>query len=273
MPSMYEPIPSDVELVEPHNTVDKGSHLPKWHAYEALFSFALVILLVACTLLNFTALYGEYPPSSEESRTATHRPSTYMGLANIETSAVEGTVQNFSNFPFLLTQISPTSPKLVWPDDTTKGMTIIGTVSPDHRRFAISPNVSSVAQFRAVDFGYENCTLEFAMIAPGSDSMAESTRSQTSSLVDIWRLHTDQKLDVKTLSWDMRPPRSHRIGTVELEWGHVAILDKSFLCPWGTYQTFEISCAEGSNCDLDFWQDPKVPQLGLVLKQMSSLAT
>ncbi|KAH8109251.1 hypothetical protein DFH11DRAFT_1515854, partial [Phellopilus nigrolimitatus] len=188
------------------------------------------------------------------------RPSTYMGLEKLKYDPAEEAQRVFANFPFLLTQISEAEPKRVWPDDPIQRLTSIGTVSPDTRHFMLTPKISSVAQFRAVDFGYENCSLHFALQVSSTEELPLQGVA-----VDIWTLDAPTRLDAAHISWSSRPPRKELYETLTFFPNTSTTSDRTWKCAWGEFQTFEFACAqrgEQERCNVDFWQSPKISTLG-----------
>ncbi|KAF7965222.1 hypothetical protein HWV62_45051 [Athelia sp. TMB] len=161
-----------------------------------------------------------------------------------------------------MTQVSQTQPALVSPDDSTRRLTTVGTVSPD---------LSTIAQFRTVDYGLENCSLQFSLqLPPGTDGSDVGGNASTSA-VDVWILDASTQLDVTRLSWDKRPQRRQLLESWHMSWGSAETSERSFACPWNSMQSFEFACSADETCLLDFWQDPKKPHLGVTMMQSSSL--
>jgi hypothetical protein len=65
-----------------------------------------------------------------------------MGLADMKRNLTEEASLHFATYPPILTQVSESQPNRVWPDDTKQELRIIGRISPDARRFQVSPEVS-----------------------------------------------------------------------------------------------------------------------------------
>ncbi|KZP03125.1 hypothetical protein FIBSPDRAFT_941672 [Athelia psychrophila] len=195
-----------------------------------------------------------------------------MGLEHLQPIPDDERLLHLTNFPIIMTQINRTQPALVSPDDSTRRLTRIGGVSPDARRFAVSNEVSTIAQFRAVDYGLENCSLQFSLQLPlGAEGLDVGNNASTST-VDVWLLDAPMKLDVARLSWDKRPKRRQLFETMRMPWGSAESGGRSFACPWNSMQSFEFACStDGQDCQLDFWQDPKRPYLGVTMRQSSSL--
>ncbi|KJA18968.1 hypothetical protein HYPSUDRAFT_144230 [Hypholoma sublateritium FD-334 SS-4] len=153
-------------------------------------------------------------------------------------------------------------------------MTATGSVSPEERLVMVTNAISTIVQFRAIDYGMERCELNFRI------SPATTTMFFKSTKVAVYRLASDHPLDTKKLSYSNRPSRISTIGTVSMtsssaiEWNH------EFRCTWDTISTFEFAYlgqgVEGFDLDEDFaiqwWQNKKelYPEQGKSLSFYSS---
>ncbi|KAL5513572.1 hypothetical protein ACEPAH_3971 [Sanghuangporus vaninii] len=183
-----------------------------------------------------------------------------MGLDKLEFDADMEANLSFQNFPLVLSQVSELDPAMSRPDDSTRKLTEIGTISPDSRRFALAQGMSSISQFRAVDYGFENCSLSIALQSDPSQEVFSH-----GMLVDIWALDGSSKLDPGHLSWNSRPRRKLLLESVEFRQNVTISLRQNWICKWGSMQTFEFVCSNQSRtCFADFWQNPKDPALGMV---------
>lgn len=109
--------------------------------------------------------------------------------------------------------------------------------------------ISTIAQFRVIDYGMESCSL--AITTPPKNDTASIISSSLDLPVslEVWRLATKHKLDVARLTWATRPqPRTH-VGTLAISHGTTYHMPR-FECRSGSYQTFELSCSS-PNCHID----------------------
>ncbi|KAL5492818.1 hypothetical protein ACEPAI_4266 [Sanghuangporus weigelae] len=190
-----------------------------------------------------------------------------MGLDKLEFDASTEANLFFQNFPLVLSQVSELDPAMSRPDDSTRRLTEIGTISPDSRRFALAQGMSSISQFRAVDYGFENCSLSIALHSDPSQEFFSH-----GMLVDIWALDGSSKLDASRLSWNSRPRRKLLLESVEFRQNVTISLRQNWFCKWGSMQTFEFVCSGQSQiCFADFWQNPKDSALGVTMIQRSTL--
>ena len=104
-------------------------------------------------------------------------------------------------------------------------------------------------QFRAIDYGMENCSLALAPSAEGPLVDVE---------LDVWALagaprrpgrRLNSNLDVRTLTWASRPARKEHVGVLSVV-GGASGETRTFACPSGSYHTLEIACARTRGCDV-----------------------
>ena len=107
--------------------------------------------------------------------------------------------------------------------------------------------VSTIGQFRAIDYGMEKCSLRLK--APQMNSTTVNIYIDGgNAMLDIWQLSTDKRLTGK-VSWDSKPPRNRLVSTVNLSYGKdITLYD--FRCVPGTFHTFEVAC-HGASCHVD----------------------
>ena len=100
-------------------------------------------------------------------------------------------------------------------------------------------------QFRAIDYGMENCSL----------ALAEGAAAGLDVELDVWELaeaprRLNSNLDVRTLTWASRPARKEHIGVLSVI-GGILGETRTFACSSGSYHTLEIACATMRGCDVD----------------------
>ena len=118
---------------------------------------------------------------------------------------------------------------------------------------SFSLQVHTIVQYRAIDFGMEDCRLVFTLPALGmplEDHASFSMRPQ--SRFDVFRLAVGRPLNTKVLSYRTKPKISEKIATLQAHLdGETEIY--RFPCPRASLHVFEVACAEGSDCFLDVW--------------------
>ena len=96
-----------------------------------------------------------------------------------------------------------------------------GTVRYNDRRLLVEPEVGSLIitatqintliQFRVLDYGMENCSFALHFQEYGSKAVMEMTRVG-SSMIDVWSLALDDKVDLKRISCRSLPRRIDKVG-------------------------------------------------------------
>ncbi|KAI0643351.1 hypothetical protein C8Q79DRAFT_915164 [Trametes meyenii] len=182
--------------------------------------------------------------------------SPYYGLAELYASGTINAshIDPILNTPRVVAQVFSDRPGELAPvgeHDTFNK--VFGTLSPHEKHLQVSPNTHTIAQFRTFDFGMEDCALMLRL--PGPDDRIESAepfRFNELSVLDVFRLDAPKPLDVRTLSFNTRPPARDKVATVAPHAGGETDVAR-FPCAWGTLHTFEVRCAPGSDCLLDVW--------------------
>lgn len=106
-------------------------------------------------------------------------------------------------------------------------------------------------QFRAIDYGMENCSL--ALVPSVEGAAAADVELDVWALVDAPQRpgrRLNANLDVRTLTWASRPARKEHIGVLKVIGGAPGET-RMFACPSGSYHTLEIACATRGGCDVD----------------------
>ncbi|KAK0226226.1 hypothetical protein IW262DRAFT_752110 [Armillaria fumosa] len=129
-------------------------------------------------------------------------------------------------------QVSSASPDEVMPSHrNTMLFTSNGFTPLFERHLVVNDEVSTIAQFRALDFGMENCTI--AIATPSHSAYADIMTGDAVSL-DVWSIpHAARKLNMNLLV--------SRAGLSQTP---------AFSCASGSYHTFEIMCSE-PGCSVD----------------------
>ncbi|KAG2033994.1 hypothetical protein BDR03DRAFT_966257 [Suillus americanus] len=110
------------------------------------------------------------------------------------------------------------------------------------RRLIVTQELESIAQFRVLDFGMENCSLSLTVPPRNSTEDLLYTDLGDSVILDVWSLPARHKLDLYNLSWSKLPrPRVH-IGHMNVSYGKTYRMP-SFQCKSQSYQTFAVSCS------------------------------
>jgi len=180
------------------------------------------------------------------------RPSQFIGFDKIHRNATTMTeTKSFVNFPMLMADIDASRPhKAAKP---RKGQrTPIGTVYPELSDMVATSSISTIVQFRALDYGMELC--ELSITIPLKDSSVYPL-ILPSSPIQVYTLGEKKPLYADSLSYENRPRRGNLIGEPHLKrnstWKH------TFQCLMDEIYTFEVACAnvEIEQCLLRWTQD------------------
>ncbi|KAL0575151.1 hypothetical protein V5O48_006828, partial [Marasmius crinis-equi] len=170
------------------------------------------------------------------------RPSQFMGLEKINRTS--GRQLSIINLPFTVGRIDQLQPLNVITAGPDSRMFRDGQ---ELRRVEVTNDISTVVQFRVIDWKLEDCALHLQL--PSSLSASE----HVVDVVDVFRLTSDRELDLNRLSFAHRPSQiggklgSARPGSSN-EWTY------SFPCPMDSIQTFLLA-AGTSETNVSWWQD------------------
>ncbi|KAI0354404.1 hypothetical protein OH77DRAFT_1548467 [Trametes cingulata] len=128
-----------------------------------------------------------------------------------------------------------------------------GTMSPNERRLLVTPSIHTVLQFRAIDFGMEDCHLVFTL-PPLSVPLEKGASFDMipASRFDVFRLDVQRPIDVKKLSYRSKPEVLEKVATMVPRVGGETLIHR-FPCAWSSLHVFEVACAKGADCLVDVW--------------------
>ncbi|KAH9160566.1 hypothetical protein EDB89DRAFT_2081704 [Lactarius sanguifluus] len=275
--------PVSIPANRPHGD---GVRPPSVSLSQQLIRWSL-LFIITCTVIDAMALAyiallsAKYALSSQSNDCAAAAPeeeplelrSSYINFDRIygEGSTLRpGPHAPIVNHVLALAHVSRGRPHAVVTRNPGGGMTINGYVPLDARRLWVTDDVSpripsllyivadpadcgkvsTVVQFRAIDYGMENCSFALAPSEGAAGVVIE---------LDVWALadaprrpgrRLNANLDVRTLTWASRPERKEHIGTLSVVGGSPGET-RMFACPSGSYHTLEIACATTRGCDID----------------------
>ncbi|RPD54575.1 hypothetical protein L226DRAFT_260610 [Lentinus tigrinus ALCF2SS1-7] len=224
-----------------------------------LLRLATAIALVACVDLFALAYIAHMFRTVFEDKdfaSNLNYANPYIGLKELYES---GTVNSSEIAPVLIrprvsaqvfvdqpNKLAPRGEHDYW--DETWGM-----FYPDEKHLHVTPNVHTIVQFRAIDFGMEDCRLVFTLPKLGASLEDHASFSMDpSSRFDVFRLAVDRPIDVKKLSYRTKPKPVEKIATLHAQMDGDTLIHR-FPCPWSSLHVFEVACAEGSECMVDVW--------------------
>jgi hypothetical protein len=245
----------------------------------------LVALCLLCTMTNVLAFMSLGPPPRPvgASPTPLPRPNQFIGLEKVNrTRPGVRPASPLWTRPRSLSQVNLDQPTEHMPHLTRWFFSSYGAISTNQACLSINRSVSAyarlvvalieelilvqvstVAQFRARDYGMTDCQLVVSL-----PEIQDQERATNRSLamrpanvtIDVWTLDAKVSLDPTQISAASRPPRSHLLlSRVEVGLGS-ELKSPSFYCPTDSLQTFEVACSD--DCHLKFWQDELAPSSG-----------
>ncbi|KAJ7038981.1 hypothetical protein C8F04DRAFT_1088138 [Mycena alexandri] len=233
------------------------------------FVFVACLVSLASLAMNITRTFSP-PLSSAPSPTKLHYPNPYIGLEHAVLTDVSPPAP-IVNFPLVLAQTNSSNPKSVSLQQP-HSLTTFGMIYPQEREFLVDEEVSTIAQFRILDFRMERCiaVLEIPSSADVHDFPNKTVALSDDSLhLQIWLLDAADDIDPHTLCWVTRPRRTSLLSTMAVRPGHNLLESPTFTCPARSLVTLEISCST-PRCHLQFRQDKKSPRLAFFLRQHSN---
>ncbi|THU78138.1 hypothetical protein K435DRAFT_737865 [Dendrothele bispora CBS 962.96] len=201
--------------------------------------------------------------------------NTYIGFDKLYSDLNRPKVPQHApviNLPRASAQISSAEPTKVFPQWTEFIVESNGLVPRYAINLHATTQISTIVQFRVIDYGMEDCELVLK-VPPNSQPnstkwVSTDFRSEKVAQVDVWSLSTEVQLDFRSLSWTTRPKRSSHVGRLDGSTGNNQIISR-FHCPWGSYHTFEFSC-DTSDCGIDVTNFSK-EAIGVYILQHQSL--
>ncbi|KAG7097814.1 hypothetical protein E1B28_005133 [Marasmius oreades] len=121
----------------------------------------------------------------------TRRASTYLGLDKVDFTG-SPTFPPISSFAHVVLQADLQSPQRAMSEDDRSYYSPEGVIYPDDRHILATPNVSTVVQFRNLDYGMERCAL-WISTPPVNMSHNPAIRMDDVT-IDIWELDMADEL-------------------------------------------------------------------------------
>ncbi|THH23228.1 hypothetical protein EUX98_g7954 [Antrodiella citrinella] len=221
--------------------------------------FYLTLVCVVCTLANLLVLrITEFKEANPPSLKHLRRPSQFPGLDKIE-RPVPPIERSIVNFPFVVARIDKQNPKTVVPENAPNGVA-------NGNRVKVTSAISTVLQFRALDWGMESCELTVRL--PGEEMVVDNSRSESTASLVLGPTHnhiyvhavipatngssSDDAFNPTTLTYASRPELGEKIGSLHLdygfEWTH------TFPCAMDSLHAFVLTAADDST-HVEWWQD------------------
>ncbi len=236
------------------------------------------VLSVILFVSGLSATVHNSPPQVDE---LLLRPNPYVYLDKI----LRNTTMTFPpiiNFPQVVLQIDNADGSRTMREDERGRATTFGTVYPDDRRILISDNVSSrtfmepepsltvstkvstIVQFRNLDYAMESCILNFSVPVETAGFHPDVSLAP-SSIIDVWTLADSGELAQDIRGRDIlarAPARRTLLATLPFP-ASGSQQSKAFHCPSGAFTALELVCSHTAPaCRVDFWQDRRAKPVG-----------
>ncbi|KIK52791.1 hypothetical protein GYMLUDRAFT_49750 [Collybiopsis luxurians FD-317 M1] len=198
------------------------------------------------------------------------RPDPYIGLG-IATIGIESPpLKPVINLPIAVAQVNQAEQKQIY-HEFLKRLTPYGMVYPLDKNITVTKVMSTVMQFRTIDYGMETCQLiadmpSFQDLLKHKKHKLYQLPSGADTLVDIWTLDATEELDVTKLSFATKPRRIARVGQWNVTLGYETLLSPKIPCPSRSILAFELACAT-EKCDIIMRQDEYPPFMAVYIKQ------
>ncbi|EAU82126.1 hypothetical protein CC1G_09585 [Coprinopsis cinerea okayama7 len=239
--------------------------------YDRLLLRLTCLCAVLSALFALATLLGRSPPS--RSNTAVKRPNPYPGLDAISYGDEYEPFKPITSLSQLLLQIQTNDPSRKLHEDASRQRdSVRGTLYPDDRHFIASREMSTVVQFKNLDYGMERCVLH-AVLPNKTASLDPAIQLKPSSIIDVWRLDQDTEISPQSPeTWALAPRRRALLERFEFPSENGEWRSKEFHCPSLTFTILEFACASVSpDCHVEFWQD-RMSANGVYLEQHDSFA-
>ncbi|KAF8549285.1 hypothetical protein OG21DRAFT_612143 [Imleria badia] len=179
----------------------------------------------------------------------------HSSYINLDVLYSKGTINSSHHAPivnhaFSFVQVSLTDPDKVLPTyHTAFSEQQFGPVPLVERRLLVTPQISTVAQFRAMDFGMELCTL--AVGVPTLNESDGQVMSPPSFMLDVYTLPIRERLKLRAFSYSSLPGLTTKTLFAQLELSEGTIVQTPrFPCRTLSYHTFFLACSH-PDCHLD----------------------
>jgi len=236
----------------------------------------MYILCLGCCIFNTVVMWRNRSTMVDPQLldvSTLERPSVYIGMEKVKWSPERiKSIPDVHNFPILISQVSNSYPDKVFPIDTPRALGDRGTTSMDDHQILITPDVSTIVQFRILDYEMERCAVTFEI--PDARELQSRHTDITLDLngitkVQVWELDTNREIDPLVINKRSLPPRKTLVDTLHLTMGNHTSTSE-FPCQARSLHTYELTC-DAQDCRVMFWQAMDAPCLAVYMLQKSSL--
>jgi len=252
-------------VLQSNENTREGDDLPPIQSRKcSVLSSFLATICVVCTITNITIFFlsrtGPRIPDdlvvSRDALRRLRRPSQYIGLDEVIRPSPPIPVQ-FNNYPIVVASVDNHKQDVLFEVDARRFMSPSGMISSEARRVLVTDTVSTVVQFRAIDYGMEICELhvDLPRLLPNTTSYPGQN-----AMVSLFRLSASLPVDVKTLSRDTRPARLFKVADIQLSSEGISRWRRKMACASEEVLSFELaSFGSDYGCHVEWWQDREDP--------------
>ncbi|KAF7431156.1 hypothetical protein PC9H_006876 [Pleurotus ostreatus] len=191
------------------------------------------------------------------------RPNQFVGLERVRLPVVAPDPYKIS--PNLLARVNKLEPKRAYSDDPKRFAAWGKMVPPEDKQFKVTSQASP--PFEHGDFDSYPISR-----SPRSSSFGAAIELGTSqNLVDIWHVVTNTPswpIDPKSLTWDTRPTRVSKIGSITITPG--TNYTHSFFCSRDSLHVFEFA-AGSEDVHIQWSQGHNRPNPVVTMAQRASI--
>ncbi|KAI0095204.1 hypothetical protein BDY19DRAFT_74420 [Irpex rosettiformis] len=248
--STYEPLATDD--FEGNTPTSELSAFPYSVSKRSLLGTivnASIYVVAACAIASAWISYSTLARSHRTVVLGTRRDlkelerrSSYIDFdrlyRNPPKAALSASYGSIVNHARSVAVVSLTHPNKVFHREESYSLLYDGNSTVNSRQLIITSETSTISQFRILDWGMENCTVE-VNLPSSSDTFTTMHTLSSPSYVNIWLLDTVEELDFDSLSFSTKPQRKSLLATLSIAAGRVA-KSPSFRCPTASYVTVEI---------------------------------
>ncbi|KAJ7640760.1 hypothetical protein DFH06DRAFT_621630 [Mycena polygramma] len=188
------------------------------------------------------------------------RPTQFMGLDKVNRTSRNEKI-SVLNFPFLVARVSQQTPHAVITGGPESHIMVHGL---ETRKIQISSTISTVIQFRTIDWMLEFCALRIRL--PGTDNNLTDTASNH---VEVYRINATSPLDINSLALISLPQQKEKLAALRMGGNDGFDWSYRFGCAMDTLQTFILTGGD-SQTEVEWWQDKQVeiPSIHIIQQNM-----
>jgi len=245
----------DVSIYKDRQRVRSALHDGRDKSYWLLFILCIISATDIIFLLYIAYVFRTSYVDSNMDTTGLQFANPYVGLDRLYKSGVvkPSVIAPILNKPRVAAQVFRDFPEKLAPVGEHDVYGIYGLLSPNERHLQVDHNTHTIVQFRAIDFGMEECSLVVRL--PYAEEPLENNAAfalQGTPRLEFCSLDVERPIDVRKLSWRTRPACTNMLGSVVAQPGETFVA--RFPCEWGSLHVFEVGCASRQEtCLVDVW--------------------